>query len=144
MRLASSDPLDEPVVDLNYLAHAHDMALFRKAIRFTRRLKDAIAARGYRIADYIVPDSDADADVDAFIRRTCQTSYHYSSTCRMAPEDDADGGGVVDDELRVYGVENLRVADTSILPRVLGTHLQAPAVAIGEKCADMILKGKRQ
>ncbi|KZO97716.1 GMC oxidoreductase, partial [Calocera viscosa TUFC12733] len=64
---------------------------------------------------------------------------HYSSTCRMAPEEgDPDGPGVVDDELRVHGVESLRVADASIFPKILSVHLQAPVVMVGEKCPDMI------
>ena len=96
-------------------------------------------ARGYRMVDYIVPDSDADADIDAFIRRVCQTSYHYSSTCRMAPEDDGPRtGGVLDDRLRVHGVRGLRVADSSAFPHILSTHLAAATVALAEKCADMI------
>lgn len=144
VRLASSDPFDEPVVDLNYLSSESDTDLFRKAIRFTRRLKDEIVARGYRMVDYIVPDSDADADIDAFIRRTCQTSYHYSSTCRMAPEDDGPRtGGVLDDRLRVHGVRGLRVADSSAFPHILSTHLAAATVALAEKCADMIKEDNR-
>lgn len=58
----------------------------------------------------------------------------------MAPEGDSEGGGVVDDKLRVHGVAALRIADTSVLPWILGTHLQAPAVMIAEKCADMMLR----
>jgi len=61
----------------------------------------------------------------------------------MAPENDSNGGGVVNDALIVYGVENLRVADSSIFPWVPATHTQAPTVAVAEKCADMILKGIR-
>ncbi len=56
----------------------------------------------------------------------------------MAPEHDPMGGGVVDDELKVYGVTNLRVADSSIFPWIPATHLQAPTVAVAEKCADML------
>jgi choline dehydrogenase-like flavoprotein len=99
--------------------------------------------RGYPIVDWPdnCPDSDDDATLDKFIRRRNRTTYHYSSTCRMAPEDDVDGGGAVDNQLRVHGVENLRVADASIFPNVPGTHLQAPTVAVAEKCADMILNG---
>ena len=138
VRLASSDPFDEPVVDLNYLSSESDIVLLRSAIRFTRQLKEEILARGYRLVDYIVPSSDADADIDAFIRRACQTTYHYSSTCRMAPE-----GGVLDDRLRVHGVRGLRVADSSAFPRILSTHLAAPTVALAEKCADMIKEDNR-
>ncbi|KAI0721777.1 GMC oxidoreductase [Fomitopsis betulina] len=110
VRLASSDPFDEPVVDLNYLSSS----------------RAGIAC-------------DADADLDAFIRRVCQTSYHYSSTCRMAPEGDGPRtGGVLDDRLRVHGVRGLRVADSSAFPHILSTHLAAATVALAEKCAGMI------
>ena len=146
VRLASSDPFDEPVVDLNYLSSESDIVLLRTAIRFTRQLKEEIVARGYRLVDYIVPSSDADADIDAFIRRACQTTYHYSSTCRMAPEDGGPTrgtGGVLDDRLRVHGVRGLRVADSSAFPRILSTHLAAPTVALAEKCADMIKEDNR-
>ncbi|KAL6304531.1 GMC oxidoreductase [Sparassis latifolia] len=135
VRLGSSDPHEDPVVDPNYLATEHDMALFRHSARWTLRLRDQIAARGYPISDNIVPASESDADIDAFVRSVCQTSMHYSSTCRMAPESD---NGVVDDRLRVHGVRGLRVADSSVFPDVLSTHLQAATVVVAEKCADMV------
>ena len=140
VRLASTEPRAPLVIDPRYLSNPDDFAPLRSSLKLSMRLRDEMRARGYALEDWLKPKSESDADLDDYIRRYNRTTYHYSSTCRMAPEDDANGGGVVDDELKVYGVENLRVADTSILPRVLGTHLQAPAVAIGEKGADMILK----
>ncbi|KZT63596.1 GMC oxidoreductase [Daedalea quercina L-15889] len=144
LRLSSADPRAPLVIDPCYLSNPDDYAPLRASLKLSLRLRDEMRARGYGLEDWLQPESESDADLDDYIRRYNRTTYHYSSTCRMAPEDDPDGGGVVDDELRVYGVENLRVADTSILPHVLGTHLQAPAVAIGEKCADMILRSRRQ
>ncbi|KAJ7485516.1 alcohol oxidase [Mycena latifolia] len=76
--------------------------------------------------------SDPPIPIDA---GTVRTTYHYGCTCRMAPESDA---GVVDDKLRVHGIENLRIADCSVIPEMMSTHLQAPAVMIAERCADMI------
>lgn len=144
VRLSSADPRAPLAIDPRYLSNADDFAPLRASLKLSLRLRDEMRAQGYALEDWLQPKSESDADLDDYIRRYNRTTYHYSSTCRMAPEDDADGGGVVDDELRVYGLENLRVADTSILPRVLGTHLQAPAVAIGEKCASMVLQGKQQ
>ncbi|KZT04394.1 GMC oxidoreductase [Laetiporus sulphureus 93-53] len=139
IRLASSDPRDDPVVDLNYLATDYDWTIMRQGIRFTMRLKEQISARGYPIRDYLVPPSESDSDVNEFIRRYAQTSYHYSSTCRMAPEDGGvHAGGVVDDRLQVHGVRGLRIADSSVFPHILSTHLAAATVAVAEKCADMI------
>lgn len=142
VRLASSDPRDDPVIDLNYLATDYDWTIMRQGIRFTMRLKEQIAIRGYPIRDYLVPPSESDSDVNEFIRRYAQTSYHYSSTCRMAPEDGGvHVGGVVDDRLQVHGVRGLRIADSSVFPHILSTHLAAATVAVAEKCADMIKEG---
>ncbi|KAK7691578.1 hypothetical protein QCA50_004977 [Cerrena zonata] len=133
--LASSDPTAKPLVDLNYLATEQDMATLRKAIKFTRHLSSHVVAQGYPMLERNAPTSNKDEDLDVFIRRVSMTTSHYTSTCRMAPEAE---GGVVDDELCVHGIRGLRVADASIFPNILGTHLMAPTVAVAEKCADMI------
>lgn len=79
-------------------------------------------------------------ELDKFIRHRIRTTFHYASTCRMALENDQNPG-VVDDELRVYGVQGLRVynCDTSIFPQIVSGHLQAPAVMVAEKCADLMI-----
>ncbi|KAH0826982.1 GMC oxidoreductase [Lanmaoa asiatica] len=135
VRLASTDPCADPVVDPNYFATENDWQVMRSAVRFSLRIKHELAAQGYAISDADVPAGPADKDIDAFIVRHSQSTSHYSSTCRMAPESE---GGVVDDRLRVYGVRNLRIADSSVFPSILGAHLVAPTVAVAEKCADMI------
>ncbi|KZT08238.1 GMC oxidoreductase [Laetiporus sulphureus 93-53] len=140
VRLSSSDPREPLIVDPQFLSNPADIVPLRASVKLSLRLCDQMRKHGYMMDDWLVPESESDEDLDRFIRTHNRTTYHYSSTCRMAPEDDAEGGGVVDDELRVYGVRGLRVADTSILLWILGTHLQAPAVMIGEKCADMILR----
>lgn len=97
-------------------------------------------SRGYALKDWECPRGDDDVTLDKFIRRRNRTAFHYSSTCRMALKEDAsDGGGVVDEELKVFGVLGLRVADSSVFPWVLRTHLQAPTVCVAEKCAEMVL-----
>ena len=143
MRLSSADPRAPLLIDPAYLSDAADFAPLRAAVRLSLRLGDAMRARGYALADAARPASEADADVDAWIRRANRTTYHYESTCRMGARADAgwDGGAVVDARLRVYGVARLRVADSSVFPWVPRTHTQAPTVAVAEKCADMILKG---
>ncbi|TFY68440.1 hypothetical protein EVJ58_g1013 [Rhodofomes roseus] len=139
VRLASSNPEDDPIVDPNYLSTERDFSIMRQAVRFSIQLKEQMATQGYPITDFKLPASDSDADVDAFIRGACETTYHFSSTCRMAPEKE---GGVVDDRLRVHGVRGLRVADSSVFPQILATHLAAPTVAVAEKCADMVKANK--
>ncbi|EED84444.1 hypothetical GMC oxidoreductase [Postia placenta Mad-698-R] len=139
VRLASSDPLADPLVDPNYYATEHDRAVLRQGIRFTLRLHQQLVAQGYPAHPYLVPASESDEDIDAFVRAYSQTTYHYSSTCRMAPEVPGSSmGGVVDDRLRVHGVRGLRVADSSVFPHILSTHLAAATVAVAEKCSDMV------
>ncbi|KAI9695557.1 MAG: hypothetical protein M1820_008570 [Bogoriella megaspora] len=140
VRLASSDPFDRPKIDLGFMADAEDIALAKKAIRLSLRLGEEMKAQDFPLLCGITaPDPAADdVELEKLIRRKARTTYHYSSTCRMAPEDDADAPGVVDDVLRVHGVPNLRVCDASIFPKMLSAHLQAPVVAVAEKCADLI------
>ncbi|KAJ6561504.1 alcohol oxidase [Mycena vulgaris] len=145
VRLESADPLRPPKCDLGFLTDPADRILMRKAVRICRRIAEKMREEGYPMADLNLPNSESDADLDAFMNTSYRTTFHYSSTCRMAPEDDA-CPGVVDDRLRVHGVPNLRIADCSILPNILSNHLQAPAVMIAEKCAHMILEdaGRRK
>ncbi|KAF8997385.1 GMC oxidoreductase, partial [Cyathus striatus] len=137
--LSSRDPLSKPVVDLNVFETERDWTIMRRGIKLAMKIQKEMAALKYPIVEHMVPKSDSDADIDMFIQEDCRSTIHYSSTCRMAPEYGNDGiGGVIDDRLRVHGVRRLRIADASIFPQILSTHLAAPTVAIAEKCADMI------
>lgn len=142
VRLASSKPHDRPKVDLNLLSHSGDLELARKAVRLALKFGDAIKAQDFPLLRGVsVPKSDQSSDdMDSFIRHRARTTYHYSSTCRMASESDAKAPGVVDDSLRVHGICNLRVCDASIFPQILACHLMAPVVMVAEKCASMILE----
>ncbi|KAJ6515062.1 GMC oxidoreductase, partial [Mycena vitilis] len=135
VRLASSDPSLPPAVNPNWLSTAHDIALHRKAVRFALRLKQQMAEQRYPITDFETPNVNSDADIDAYVRATCVSTYHYSSTCRMASED---ADGVVDEELKVHGVDGLRIADSSVFPGILSTHIAAATVAVAEKCAELL------
>lgn len=106
------------------------------------RLKDEMALDGYPIVDQSVPESTDPLHLDEHINQWGQSINHYTSTCRMAPEDDVKPG-VVDDELKVYGVHGLRIADSSVFPNILATHLQAATVVVGEKCADMLKSSRK-
>lgn len=139
VRLTSRDPSSPAAIDLGYFSDIQDFAPLRASLKLTLRMRDEMRKQGYQLVDWQVPASESDEDLDAWIRKRNRTTYHYSSTCRMAPEHDPEGGGVVDDELRVYGVRNLRIADSSIFPWIPRTHIQAPTVAVAEKCADMLL-----
>ncbi|KAJ7777346.1 alcohol oxidase [Mycena metata] len=139
IRLASADPHTRPAIDVGFLTQADDLPIVRKGVRFGLRLAQQMRARGYPLGDLSVPKAEDDTSLDAFIRKNMSTTYHYTSTCRMAPEDDPQPG-VVDDELRVHGVDGLRVADCSIFPDIVSVHTMAPAVVVAEKCADFVKK----
>ncbi|GJJ10598.1 hypothetical protein Clacol_004825 [Clathrus columnatus] len=144
VRLTSKNPVDSPLIDPQYFSTENDCEAMRRGIRFSLRLKDQLVAHGYPIDDAHVPDSNSDEDIDRFARSECRSTNHYTSTCRMAPEDDSQSPGVVDDRLHVHGIQKLRVADSSIFPDVLGTHLAAATVAVAEKCADMVIQEQKR
>ncbi|KAF8526937.1 alcohol oxidase [Hysterangium stoloniferum] len=142
VRLASSDPRVPVACDPNLLADPTDRASAHAGMRLCLRIKERMAENGYPITDYAVPGGTAAEALDRHIVQWGQSIYHYTSTCRMAPEGDI-YPGVVDDELRVHGVRGLRIADASIFPNVLATHLQASVVAVAEKCADMLKTARK-
>ena len=136
VRLASTDPLQAPIVDPNYLSTENDRELSRKALKLIKRMIDHIREDGYPILEVEpLPDMQDDTAIDSFVKISASTCYHYTSTCRMAPESE---GGVLDDRLRVHGVRGLRVADSSACPQIPATHPAAAAVMIAEKCSDMV------
>jgi len=137
VRIQSSNPSDPLNIDLGTLSNPDDWIVLRTAVRLSAAIVKEMRVLGYPSTDYRVPADDSDAAIDEHIRKYLRSTYHYSSTCRMAPEDD-EKPGVVDDELKVHGVQGLRVADSSIFPQIPATHLQAPAVMVAEKCADLI------
>ena len=145
VRLGSSKPHDRPKVDLGFLCDPAEFSMARKAVRLALKFGDGMKAQGFPLGCGIaVPTpGTVDEDIDKFIRHRVRTTYHYSSTCRMASEFDAQAPGVVDDSLRVHGIPNLRVCDASIFPQIITTHLQAPVVMVAEKCAGMIKGAKR-
>ena len=120
------------------MSQPQDWEDFRTCIRLTREIfgQDAFAAyRGREIA----PGEDVQSDeaLDAFIRDEVESAYHPCGTCRMGAADDAHA--VVDPECRVIGVENLRLADSAIMPRITNGNLNGPSIMIGEKASDHIL-----
>ncbi|TFK53948.1 alcohol oxidase [Heliocybe sulcata] len=138
VRLASHNPRDHPIVDLDFLNDPRDYVPLRKGVKLSMRLGQEIGVQGYPLKPLGVPASQEDHDVDHFIRTGARTCYHYASTCRMGPETEDKLPGVGDDELRVHGIQNLRVCDASVFPEIIAAHTMAPVVAVAEKCADLI------
>ena len=138
VRIRSNDPRAAPEIRFNYLSHPDDLPEWRSCVRLTRELFQQSAMRKYAGAE-IQPGADVetDAQIDAFVREHGESAYHPCGTCKMgSPKDPM---AVVDHECRVIGIENLRVADSSIVPQVTNGNLNAPTLMIGEKASDHIL-----
>jgi choline dehydrogenase len=137
--LRSADPTAPPRIRLNIFAEQEDVDT---AIRGIRRARDlyAQAPQARLISGEILPGPTAQSDDElaAFVRRLATTTQHPASTCRMGIDEMA----VVDAELRVRGVERLRVADASVFPTIPGGNINAPTIMVGEKAADL-LRGRR-
>ncbi len=138
VRIRSNRPEDGPKILFNYMSHPDDWTEFRACVKLTREIMEQKALAPFR-AEEIQPGQSvvSDRDIDTFIREHCESAYHPCGTCKMGSRDDK--MAVVDHECRVIGVENLRVADSSIMPQVTNGNLNAPTLMIGEKASDMIL-----
>jgi len=137
VRLSSADPTDDPVIDPQYLTAEPDLRILREGIKRAREIAQAEAFDDIR-GEEIWPGEDiqTDAEIEQHIRDTAHTVYHPVGTCKMGSN--GDEMAVVDSQLRVHGVNGLRVADTSIMPKITSGNTNAPAIAIGERVADLI------
>jgi choline dehydrogenase len=134
--LSSADPRDKPRIRLGLLKEAADRQAAREMLRFMRRFF-ATEPAAHFVSGEIAPGAAAqtDAELDAYIRATIQTAMHPVGTCAMGH----DAHAVVDEQLRVHGVESLRVADASVMPRIVSGNTSVPTMMIAEKASDMIL-----
>ncbi|MBD2524709.1 GMC family oxidoreductase [Nostoc sp. FACHB-133] len=133
--LRSPDPKNTPVIRLNYLQSQSDVQKLVAGVKLMRQLFQTSAFDEFRGRE-VAPGADVTDDValEAYIRETCGTVFHPIGTCKMG----TDSMAVVDSQLRVYGVEGLRVVDASIMPTLNTGHTNAPTIMIGEKAADLI------
>jgi choline dehydrogenase len=137
--LRSSDPLAPAKIEGNYFSDdGADLNTMVEGVKLARKIAQAQAFTPYRSHE-VWPGSDktSDAAIADFVRAHFQTLYHPVGTCKMG----RDPLAVVDDHLRVHGVEGLRVADASIMPTLVGGNTNAPTIMIGERVADFIRKG---
>ncbi len=135
--IKSADPLVHPRITPNYLSTEYDRQIIVQGLKEARRIVSQPAFADYVEMEHEPGDEAAsDEALLAFAREKGNTIFHPTSTCRMGDDDRA----VVDDRLRVRGVDGLRVADASIMPTVVSGNTNAPAIMIGEKCAHMILE----
>jgi choline dehydrogenase len=139
--LASSDPKDAPNILFNYMSTEQDWIDFRKCVRLTREIFAQDAMKPF-LKHEIQPGSNlqTDDEIDGFLREHVESAYHPCGTCKMGAVEDP--MAVVDPECRVIGVDGLRVADSSIFPRITNGNLNGPSIMTGEKASDHIL-GRR-
>jgi choline dehydrogenase len=136
--LASKDPFATPAIDPRYLAETSDLKTLVDGLRNVRKIARADAFDEYRGRE-VWPSEDAqtDEELKAHVRKTAQTIYHPVGTCKMGN----DSMAVVDDRLRVHGIEGLRVVDASIMPTIVGGNTNAPTTMIAERAADLMTGG---
>ncbi len=136
--LASADPREPPMIRFNYMSVARDWEDFRICVRLTREIFAQTAFAPYADGEIQPgPEVRSDDEIDAFVRDHAESAFHPCGTCRMGAADDP--LAVVDPQCRVIGIEGLRVADSSIFPRITNGNLNAPSIMVGEKAADHIL-----
>lgn len=132
--LSSPDPLAPPRIDPAFLAHEDDAKLLLRGIKMTLEILGQRALDGFRGANVFGEEGRSDDALMELMRRRADTIYHPLGTCRMGTDDLA----VVDPQLRVRGIERLRVADASVMPSLIGGNTNAPAMMIGERAAEFI------
>ena len=135
VKLKSSNPIDTPRIQFNYMQTEHDLNEMREGIKIARNIFHQKAFDHYRGKE-ISPGENINSDdgLNNFIRSKGDTAYHPSCTCKMGNDDMS----VVDQDLKVYGVEKLRVVDASIMPNIVSGNLNATTVMIAEKASDLI------
>ena len=138
VRLASADPTVAPAIDPGYLVDDADMQVLLRGMAYAREIAatDPVA-RYFKGEAFPGPEATSEADLRAHVRLAAKTVYHPVGSCKMGVDDLA----VVDPQLRLRGLEGLRVADASIMPRIVGGNTNAPSIMIGERAADLI-RGK--
>jgi choline dehydrogenase-like flavoprotein len=135
LKLASKEPAQPPLIDPNFLGEREDMDTLVRGFKLMRGILAQPALAGYKGQELpISAKAQTDAQIEDFIRERADTIYHPVGTCRMGH----DAMAVVDAELRVHGVQGLRVVDASIMPRVVSGNTNGPVIMIAEKAADLI------
>ena len=136
--LKSANPLAHPAIQPNYLQNDADLRTLRQGFKIAREVFRQKAFDPYRGEEFMPgPKVQADAEIDAYHCAAGESIYHPVGTCKMGQ----DGMAVVDEALRVRGLDGLRVVDASIMPRLISGNTNAPTMMIAEKAADMILGG---
>ncbi|NRA30353.1 MAG: GMC family oxidoreductase N-terminal domain-containing protein, partial [Parvularculaceae bacterium] len=135
VQLQSPDMSEAPLIDPNYLSDPRDLPRMRAGYRLCQRLADAPPLKKHAPHPREAQNgTETDDQVDRLVKDTAETVYHPVGTCRMGADDDA----VLTPDLKVRGVEGLRVIDASVMPRIIGGNTNAPTIMIAERAADML------
>ena len=139
IKLKSNDPTVSPLIQFNYMQTEHDLSEMREGIKIAREIFNQKSFDEFR-GNEISPGSHTEnkEDLNQFIKNKGDTAYHPSCTCKMGN----DNTSVVDQDLKVYGIDNLRIVDASVMPNIITGNLNATTVMIAEKASDLILGNK--
>ena len=141
VRIKNSNPSEHPIIEPNYLSHEDDVKDLLDGVKVLRKLAKTDSFREVIGEEFRPgPDCQTDEEMIQHIKDTVWTVFHPSSTCRMGPDPKSD---VVDSQLKVYGIEALRVADASIFPQLICGNINAATIMVGEKASDLILNDHR-
>ncbi len=137
IHISSADPGTQPAINFNFLSSPLDAEITLAAVRIVRALMTAPAMASLQVAELAPgPSLTSDDEILAWVKEVAETTYHPVGTCKMG----ADPMAVVDERLRVRGLQGLRVADASIMPTLTSGNTNAPAIMIGEKAAEVVLR----
>ena len=136
VRLRSGDPGDDPIVDPNYLSTQREIDVLVAAVRFARELASTQALQSFGLVREELPGADlsTDQELAEYVKNHIETCFHLAGTCRMGGDENA----VVDPQLRVHGLDGLRVVDASVMPSLVNGNTNGPTIMIAEKAADLI------
>jgi len=136
VKISSSNYKDAPVIDHNYMSTDDDVKRAIWGYKLAKKIGETEAFKPYRSGLYLPKQNlQDDAAIEDYIRSNGETLYHPTSTCKMGSDEMA----VVDNQLKVHGIDKLRVVDASVMPNVTRGNTNAPTIMIAEKAADMIL-----
>ncbi len=138
VKLNSNNPEDSLAIDPKFFSHENDMVIIKRAAKKMQNILEASPFSAIRKDMLYLVENGNDEQLEKDIRNRADTQYHPCGTCKMGPKNDS--MAVVDAQLRVHGMENLRVVDASIMPKIITGNTNAPSIMIGEKAADIILE----
>jgi choline dehydrogenase-like flavoprotein len=136
VHINGSDSATNPIIDPRYMSTPYDLEALKQAVMYTRKIANTAPYTDVWVKEFDPGQAvQTDAQWEKYVRDNVYTFYHPMGTCAMLPKKD---GGVVDPQLRVYGIEGLRVVDASIIPMIISGHIQTAVYGIAERAADMI------